>query len=245
MKVEAIAIKHTKYKEYNAMMTLLTKDKILSFQAFGVYKPFHKNFLLVTPLMFANFVFSDSKSYLSLKEVNPIVDTRCFILTPALGCTINALTEIVNLLLLDEDKPKIYPYLEAALRKINTLTTTSSYKAFTALLICFAKAISISGYALEVDKCVITNSTKDIVGISLIDGGFISKSVYDPNKHIKYSKDKIAILRGSFKATPECIKEWTFDPVLAREIIKDLIIYVKDTTNTTLKSVALIDYVTV
>jgi len=244
MKVEGIVISRSKYKDYNAMITVLTKDNLLSFQAYGAYKPFTKNFPLVHTFMYANLVFSDSKKYLSIKEVDPIIDSREFFGTPILGCTINALDEIVLKLLLDEDKPKIYPYLVASIRKLHSLMSINSYLAMSPLLITLCNAIKIAGYGLEINKCVITGSTKDIVGISLIEGGLVSKQAFDPNKHIKYSPEKIAILRVAFKVKFIDMKDYDFNPHLTREIIKDLLIYIKDVMNTDLKQVALIDYLT-
>lgn len=241
MKVEGIVISISKYKDYNAMLTLLTKDNILSFQAYGVFKPFSKNFLLVNPLMYANFVFSDNKKYLSFKEANPIIDSRNFVGCPSPAYCIHTLNEMILKIVIDEDKPKLYPYLVSCLKCLYRMMSFHGYKIYTYILIFFAQCIKSSGYGLDVDECVITKSKKDIVGVSLIDGGLVSKSVFDPTKHIQYTADKIKMLRLAFKIKPEEIKDYVFDPKLAVSIIKDLAIYIKDQTNTDIKHLEMID----
>ncbi|MCQ2794648.1 MAG: DNA repair protein RecO [Bacilli bacterium] len=236
MNIKGVIVRVTPYKESGAMINLLTKDQLLSFHARNIYKVDDKNILLTTPLMYGDFTFSDNKkSTLTFKEMSPILDTRSYMNNYAKLAAIDFLNEVTIRLFPEDEMPKIFPYL------VKTLELIQEEKHVAILTLTYlATSLRLLGFGLNVDSCVLTNSKTDIVGVSYVDGGLVSRKAYRSSRHKLYSPDKINILRCIFKVKPDDLGKINFLKRDIYEILEDLLIYTYDQTGLRFKSENLI-----
>lgn len=236
MNIKGVVMRVTPYKESGAMINVLTKDKLLSFHARNIYKVDNKNILLTTPLMYGEFTFSDNKKdLLTFKEMSPILDTRTYMNNYTKLAAIDFINEVTIRLFPEEEMPKIYPYL------IKTLELIKDEKRVASLLLTYlATSLKLTGLGLNVDSCVITNSKTNIVGVSYLDGGLVSKTAYRSSRHKLYSPEKIKILRMIFKAKPENLEKISFTKKDFFDVLDDMLIYTYDQTGIRFKSENLI-----
>ena len=236
MNIKGVIIRVTPYKESGAMINVLTSDKLISFHAPNIYKVDNKNILLTTPLMYGEFTFSDNKkSILTFKEMIPILDTRNYINNYAKLAAIDFINEVTIRLFNEDDMPKIYPYL------IRTLELINEDKRVAALTLTYlATCLRLTGFGLNVDSCVLTGKKTNIVGVSYLDGGLVSKEVYRSSRHKLYTPSKIQALRIIFKAKADDLDKISFTKRDIYEILDDLFIYTYDQTGIRFKSENLI-----
>ncbi|MCQ2787297.1 MAG: DNA repair protein RecO [Bacilli bacterium] len=236
MNIKGVIVRVTPYKESGAMINVLSKDKLIGFHARNIYKVDNKNVLLTTPLMYGEFTFSDNKkSTLTFKEMSPILDTRAYMNDYAKLAAIDFLNEVTIRLFSEEEMPNIYPYL------IKTLELIQERNQVEGLMLAYlATSLRLNGFGLQVDSCVLTNSKTNIVGVSYLDGGLISKEAYRSSRHKLYSPEKINMLRIIFKVKPDDLEKIDFAKRDAYEILDDLLIYTYDQTGVRLKSENLI-----
>lgn len=236
MNVKGIVVRITPYREHGAMVNLLCADQLLSFYARNIYKISDKNILLTSPLMYGEFTFSDSKKdLLTFKEMIPILDTRNYMNDFNKLSALNFLNEVTLRLFNDDDMIEIYPFL------IKTLELLKENKNILSLLLAYlAASLKITGFSLNVDSCVITGSKENIVGVSYLDGGLVSKSAYRASKHKLYSPDKIMMLRKAFKVKVEQLEKLNFSSRDALAVLNDLLIFTYDQTGIRFKSEKLI-----
>ena len=236
MNIKGVIIRVTPYKDSGAMVNVLSSDKVYGFYARNIYKVENKNILITTPLMYAEFTFSDNKKdLLTFKEMTPILDTRAYMNDFAKLAAIDFLNEVTARLFTDEDMPKIYPYL------IKTLELIKEHKNILSLLLVYlAVSLKLNGFGLNVDSCVITNSKSNIVGVSFADGGLVSKEAYRSSRHKLYTPEKIKIIRSIFKVEAKDLDKISFTKRYVREVFEDLFIYTYDQTGIRFKSESLI-----
>lgn len=236
MTVEGIIISLTPYKESGAIVNIITKENKISFNAPNIYKIDKDNLLLTTPLMKAKFTFKESnKKFLTYKEMLPILDTRIYMNDIQKLTALNFINEVLLKILSEEEYPKIYELLSKTLDALNNVN------AFSLCLIFLANALKYSGNALNVDSCVITGSQFDIVAISYVDGGLISRNAYKANIHKRYTPNMIHLLREIFKMKPSYLHNVNYERGIVKEIFNDLLIYTYDQTGVKLKSAKMIE----
>lgn len=236
MNIKGVIVRVTPYKESGAMINVLTKDGLLSFYARNIYKADNKNVLLTTPLMYAEFTFSDNKKdLLTFKEMTPILDTRNYMNNYMKLAAIDFINEVTIRLFPEDEMQKIYPYL------VKTLELMKEDKRVAALMLTYlATSLRLTGLGLNVDCCVLTKGKTNIVGVSYLDGGLVSKEAYRSSRHKLYSAEKINLLRTIFKVKPEDLDKVSSLKKNIYEILDDLFIYTYDQTGIRFKSENLI-----
>ncbi|MCQ2792356.1 MAG: DNA repair protein RecO [Bacilli bacterium] len=239
MNVKGVIVRVTPYKESGAMINLLTKEKLISFYARSIYKVDSKNVLLTSPLMYGDFTFKDDrKTNLTFKEMTPIFDVRHYMDNYAKLAAIDFINEVTVRLFNDDDMPKIYSYL------IKTLELFKHENLIPCLLLAYlAVSLKLNGFGLNVDSCVITHSKTNIVGVSYLDGGLVSKSVYRSACHKLYSGEKINLLRAIFKVDANNLDKLAYSRSAINDVMNDLLIYTYDQTGLRFKSEKLINKV--
>lgn len=236
MNIKGVIMRVTPYKESGAMINVLTSDKLISFHAPNIYKMDNKNILLTTPLMYGDFTFSDNKkTLLTFKEMSPILDTRNYMNSYTKLAAIDFINEVTIRLFPEDEMHKVYPYL------IKTLELIKEEKRVAILMLTYlAVSLKLNGFGLNVDSCVLTNSKNNIVGVSYVDGGLVSKQAYRSSRHKLYTPEKIMILRSIFKASPNDLDKFNFIKKDIYEVLNDLFIYTYDQTGVCFKSENLI-----
>lgn len=194
--MEIITLRITNYKEKDGIVEAISADGMMSFLCRGIFDPKSKNALLNNPLTVADVEISEGKykypviksSMLIDSPINPRADLKYM-------AVLMLLTEGVNYLLSEEEKPTIYDYLKRTIKSLKE--GANPYHIAVAFL---AKLLRISGYDFGVNECVMCGSKKNIVTFSFNDGGFICGNCYTPDIPKLFNKSQMLALREAFLA---------------------------------------------
>lgn len=218
LEVEGIIIKSTPFRENDAMITMISSDRLYSFLAKGVLKFSSKN---------ASSVSLFSKSLLTLTRSKEGLSLRSGLLLESFNLTnasfktlvsIQLIGEITSTLIIQKDECKAI-YL--ALEKIFSLFN-NGFSSLTLSLLYFAYVLKTIGYGINVDKCVKCGRKQQIISVSYEDGGFICQNCFDPYKHKKVTKRKLQIIRYIFKVEPDYFNRIEFSDEECLSIINEL-----------------------
>lgn len=236
MEIVGLITRFSEFKENDAMISVITLDKIYSFLARGVLKVSSKNKASVQPFTKSHLQISRGKEGYSLRTgiVLESYEHAKDKLNSLL--VLSLIGELTNKVITNEEAKDIYPFLEKAFDLLN-----EDFHPLTIALLYFANVLKVIGLSLEVRKCVISGKTSDICAISLLDGGLISKSAFEPLKHVFASERKINIYRQIFLASVSDMQRIAFLDDECLEILKELSIYLSDNAGIHLKSLKLIN----
>ena len=192
--MEIITLRITNYKEKDGIIEAISTEGVISLLCRGIFDPKSKNALLNNPLTIADVETSEGKykypvvksSLLITSPINPRPQLKYMAI-------LMLITESVNYLLSDEEKPLIYDYLK---KTIDTLKNgVDPYRIAIAFL---GKVLRISGYEFGVNDCVMCGNKKNIVTFSFNDGGFICANCYTPDIPKLFNKAQMFALREAF-----------------------------------------------
>lgn len=235
MEFEGIVIRTTPFREHDAMVTVLSNDKMQSFLARGALKFESKLGFTVNNYVKSRFFITRGKDGYSLRNgelLKSYENIKKDIVSLAVQDFIGELT---NKLVLSDDASKIYPYLEKSLDLLN-----DGFSPWTVALIYFAKVLDISGYSLNVDSCQICGKKDSIIALSYKDGGFICKRCFSPLNHKKTPVMKLKMARYIFMVGIENFAKVEFPKDDCLDLIKELDKFLMNLNGFNLKSIELL-----
>ena len=235
MEFEGIVIRQTPFRDHDAMVTVLSIDKMRSFLVRGALKYDSKLGPSVNMYTKSRFQLMKGKEGYALRS-GEILDSYENIKTN-IDCLAvqDFLGELTNKLIQSDDANRIYPYLVKSLELLN-----NGFSPFTVALIYFAKVLDIAGFGLNVDSCQICGKKDDIVALSYKDGGFICRDCLSPLKHVKSDPTKLKMVRFAFKVDIENFNKVEFDKKLCLDLIKEFAKFLDDVAQLNLKSIELL-----
>lgn len=195
---QGIVLRTVNFSDYDKMVTLFTKDDIVAFLAKGANKYQSKNGPAVLEFTHGLYEISKTKNGNSLRRgsiINSFPKVKEDIVSLAI---LDFIKEITIKLIDRNDVYKIYPFLEKSLYLLE-----DGYSKLITLLVYFAKVLSASGYALNVDSCVRSGNKENIIGLSFSDGGFISEGAFNYLEDTKLTIEEMKIIRYIFKVDIE------------------------------------------
>ena len=189
MKIIVLSI--APYKEKDAIINAITENETITFLAKGLKNPKSKNAPLNNILTVSDIELMDGNfKHPILKSSKPLSTSLKVEMSAEYLASLLILDEIVLNLFPEEDQHVMFSHLENALdnlRKNNDWLMT--------LLLFMATAIRLGGFQLEVNKCVMCGSTKNIVTFSFNDGGFICQNCFQTEMGRELSKNQMLLLR--------------------------------------------------
>lgn len=236
MIIDGMIIRSVPVKEKDAMITLMNKDGMTSFYAKGVLSLKSKNSPSLNLYTCGRYNLTQGpQDGLSLKE-GIIIESFSEIMNKfdslAVASFINEMTcKCVQ----SEDALMIFPYLVNSLKALK-----NNFDPLTVANIYFANVLNVMGIGLEVDYCVISHQKSDIVAISFIDGGFISRGCFKPETCDLLDARMLNIYRYIFRVDEKNIEHIAFSKEENIAIIKKLSDYLYNQTNTILTSLELL-----
>jgi DNA repair protein RecO (recombination protein O) len=235
IEAEGFVLRVSSYKENDAMVTILTKEGLVSFLARGIFKPTSKNRAAAQLLGLARFSLNESAagSY-SLAESVPLASPDGKEDLPTLAA-LSFLAELCSKTVQNEEAPEVYPWLAKTLQAM-----ADGFDPLTAALIFFARLLVIEGYGLNVDSCVYCGGKTGIVGVSYADGGFVCQNDLAGDAQ-KASARKLRILRFIFRCGLEDLGRVSFGKDETKEIFGDLGRYLSDLTGVALRSLSILE----
>lgn len=235
MEFEGIVIRSTPFRDHDAMVTVLSSDKMRSFLARGVLKYNSKLGPTVNMYTKSRFQISRNKEGYALRDGEILESYKniksnidCLAVEDFLG-------ESTNKLVQSEDAPEIYPFLERGLQLLD-----SGFSPYTVALIYFAKVLNVAGYSLNVDSCQICGKTEQIIALSYKDGGFICRDCFSSLKHTKWDPNKLKLMRYIFKVGVENFDKVEFTKEDCLVVIKELSKFLDNVAQLNLKSIDLL-----
>lgn len=232
---EGIVIRATPFRDNDLMVNVIASDKLHSFLARGAMKYESKNAPSVGMYAKGRYQLSRSKDGYSLRSGELLESYQNIKTNLSSLAVLDFVGEITNKLVQSEDAPRVYPSLEKTLSLLN-----SGFDPLTIGLIYLAHVLNVIGYGLEVDNCVLSGQTSQIVAVSYKDGGFIAQNSFDPLNHVKCSSRKLKVIRYIFKVQPSDYSRVAFEKEECIEIIDELVKFIYDALQFELKSVALL-----
>lgn len=235
MEFEGIVIRQTPFRDHDAMVTVLSNDKIRSFLVRGALKYESKLGPSVNMYTKSRFQISRGKEGYALRN-SEILDSYENIKVNIEALAVqDSLGELTNKLIQSDDAESIYPSLVRSLELLN-----SKFSPYTVAIIYFAKVLEAAGFGLNVDSCQICGKKDDIVALSYKDGGFICRNCLSPLKHVKSDPMKLKMIRYIFKVDLDNYSKVEFDKRACLEIILELSKFLDDVSQLNLKSIDLL-----
>lgn len=225
--LEGYVIHLSDYKDNDCMVSFLTNSGIYSFQARGIKKPTSKNHILSTLLAKTSVTLLSDSSRLALKESKLITypNTGDDLLITICLQFLNELNSRVM-----EDGHLLYPFLNFIMEHLNDPSSMLTF-----CTIYFAQYLKSEGYGLNVDSCVFCGKKNDIVGVSLMNGGFICRDDLEYESERKEPRF-LKILRFCFRCEPNDMIRVKFENKECIQIIAFLSTLYEESTGIKLKS---------
>ena len=234
--ITGIVIRLTHFRDNDAMVNVLACDRIYSFIAKGVLKIKSKNASSVNIYTKSRFVLTSSKDGLSLRsgEVLNSYENAKTKLDSLIA--LDFLGEITNKLIINEDAPMAYLWLEKALDSLN-----EGFDPLTSILNYVGAILRISGNSLEVDNCLICHQKKPIVAMNYHQGGFICEDCLPLQESPKTPVGELKILRYIFKIDVNNYTRAVFNKTDAIHVLHDLGKFINNQLDVNLKAIQMVD----
>lgn len=190
IKVEGIVIGETNYSESSKILKVFTKEfGIISIMSKGCRNIKSKLRGVSNKLSYANFMIKYKKDGISTLIDADIIDTlRNIVMDIERISYLSYLLDLTDQVYRHSKSDKIYPILISIINKIN-----DEYDPEVLTIIYELKLLEFLGISPNIDSCSICGNTKNIVTISVKDGGFVCQDCYRCGKI--YNRQIIKLIR--------------------------------------------------
>ncbi len=234
--ITGIVIRNTQFRDSDAMVTVLSNEKIYSFLARGVLKIKSKNASSVNLYNKSKFTLTKNKDGFSLRTgevINSYKTSRKNLETLSV---LDFLGEVTNKLIISEDAEQAYLWLDALLDALD-----DGHDPLTIALIYLCNVLKINGSGINVNECVICHKKEAIVGLNFSLGGFICRNCASSGNEPKIDPEKLKMIRFLFKVDISHITYAIVGFKYGQEFLKELGEYVNNQFDVTLKSIQILD----
>ena len=234
--MKVIILSNNSYKEKDAIITAISRSETITFLAKGIKDPKSKNSVLNNSLMVADIELMDGDfKFPILKSAKELfLPLQVHMSSSYLGSLL-LINEMMTHFFLDEDKPKMFNALEAA---VMALKKTGNW--LMVLLLFIAQAMSVGGYQYEVNRCVLCGQKNRIVAFSFLDGGFICEKCADEETSKDLSKEQMILLRAIFNSKDYHLCESSFNKEDATILLRKMLAFCQDDFGYHLQNIRLI-----
>ena len=223
----------TPVKDNDAMVLCIGEDGFFSFYAHGAKKLVSNHASALQTFAESTFILrKSSANSLTLKEANHLktyvgVDASLLCMSCA-----SIVGEIATRLIQEDDAKTLYPWVMGALKAMS-----EGKDPLTASLLFFARTLSVMGFGLNVDECVLCGRKDRIISSSFQEGGFLCEDCaleigaeHLPTMHLK-------VLRYIYKAPLSDFGRVSLDPLVAKSVFLELCKQTEDMTGLHLRSI--------
>ena len=219
IKVEGIVIGETNYSESSKILKVFTKEYgIISIMSKGCRNIKSKLRGVSSKLSYANFMIKYKKDGISTLTDADTIDTLRNIVTDIEKISyLSYLLDLTDQVYRHSKSSKIYPILISIIKKIN-----EEYDPEVLTIIYELKLLEFLGISPNIDSCSICGNTKNIVTISVKDGGFICQDCYHSGKI--YNRQVVKLIRMFIYLDIDNITKIN----LKKETKKELSLFIED-----------------
>ncbi len=232
--MKVIILSVSKYKEKDCIFNAISKDGFISFQAKGAQDPKGKFIWLNNPLTIADVEFMEDGRYKHslLKNAMPVAFALNNDYTLEYLAAVNALIEISNNVLQDEEKHLAFNDLLAAIKALK-----NGKDCYMVVLIYLSRLLKFSGVEFEVDHCVFCGGTTSIATFSFENGGFVCTNCMRDGIVRDLAKSQMKLIRYIFKSPDySCLKIENYSLEDKKLILKKLKEFVDNTIGVNLRT---------
>lgn len=222
--MKIIVLSSSAYKEKDAVISAISENGFITFLARGAKGQKSKNTAMNNILTVADIELMDGNfKYPILKSSKPLFTPMRLEMDSKYLGSLLIMSEITNYLFPDEEKAKMYRYLEDGLTLIK-----SSNDWLMTLLIYLAEAIRQGGFELEVNRCVRCGKKNRIVAFSFVEGGFICQECLDNETLCDLSKNQMILLRKIFNSRDYHLLDEAYDKEDAELLLKRIMAFCEE-----------------
>ena len=198
MEIDGLVLRANPFRDYDAMVNVITKRSSFSFLARGVRKIQSKNSFSVLPLAESHFDLLKTKDGLSLKT-GSIINSHAKIRDSYEGLIMfDFITEVTTKFLLEKDLYKAYEPIRTILKLLE-----EGFDHYTLAMIYLAFILNESGYGWNIHSCQKCGQKEAIVALNVSSGGFICQNCFDGQNGAKLTPRLLKIIRYIFMVEPE------------------------------------------
>ena len=219
--IEGIVIRQNPYKEKDAMVSVLTKDGIVSFLARGVLSISSKNKSSCLPFSYSAFSLNSKADKLSLQQGKLIKSYYHFYNSLENLASINLISECI-IKFIDEENTYLYAYLKSYLELLD-----QGFDEITLTAIMLAQIVKNSGYDLDYSSCVKCGSKNNIVHVSYHEGGFICSKCVNKKQDID-SQEYLKSFRYVFMVPSDMLDHYKLEHDVGQRLIKEFCSYLSE-----------------
>lgn len=190
-KTEGIVLTETNYSESSKILNVLTKE----YGLIGVISKGSRNLKSKLRGVSRKLVYGTFHIYYKEKGLSTLIGVDVINSFPTILSDLEKISyasfilELTNQVIKENDDNEIYELLKASLIKIE-----EGYNPLVITNILELKYLNYLGVSPEVDSCSICGSTKDIITISSLHGGYVCRDCYQ-NDDIIVSDKTIKMIR--------------------------------------------------
>lgn len=231
--VEGYVIHLSQYKENDVIVTLLTREGLISFRARGAKKITSKNSSSLLLLSFSSFFLENFNDFWTLKE-GKVLQEPSYQDDLVHMSALSFIAEICSKLVMEDVAESAYLWLETAMESIK-----KGFSPLTSALLLLAKYIELEGYGLDVDECVFCRKKTAIIGIDFDAGGFVCENE-DPIALKRMNSRFLQIYRYIFRCSVSDFSRVAFSNRECVEIIGELSEYISHNLGISFKTLKLL-----
>ena len=230
--MKIIVISVTAYKEKDGILTALTEEGMKSFTVRGIQDPKSKNVYLNNACTVADVEVGNDKFKYPMIKNSVILESPLKKMSDIkyMG-SIMLLCEATKKLLQENEQALMFKHLDAAIHALN-----HQDEYWMTDLIYVVNCFKVSGYELEVNRCVNCGSKKNIRTFSFREGGFLCEKCLDEDTEMFFDKELMLLLRDACNATDYAHGSEYCNAENAIRLFEKLQEYIQDAYGITLSS---------
>lgn len=237
MTKEVIITRITPYKEKDAIVNAFSNTENITFKAVGLLKQGAKLAGQIYLGAIVEIELIPAKSGYILKGAKAVSKLHKITTNYEATIILNMIGELLSLLAnVDEEVIENFLYFKKALLSLET-----NFPPLTTAYLVLATILNITGNGLQVNKCVRSGKSENIIAISYIDGGFVS-SGYQNSDDVVLSVDELKIVRYAFLHKIEDLNRVELPNNIIKPLLSQLIDYIADSIGIKLKTKKLLFY---
>lgn len=235
MEIDGLVLRVSAYRDYDAMVNVITERSSFSFLARGVRKIQSKNSFSLLPLAQSHFDLLKTKDGLSLKT-GSIINSHAKLRDSYRGLMMmDFITEVTTKFLVEKDLHKAYQSIKEILKLLE-----EGFDHYTLAIIYLAFILRESGYGWNISSCQKCGQKKGIVALNVSSGGFICQNCFDGQNGAKLSSRLLKIIRYIFMVEPEMYGHIAFEKSECLLILSLMEEFILGTVDFSIKSLKLL-----
>lgn len=236
--MKVIILNKTDYQDKDIIVQAISDSESLSFKLRGGQLPTSAFYFLNNPLTIADIEYVENVRY-----KHQIVKGAKLIDTPFKeGQSIKKLLavsyalELVNRAVGEEEKHLMFSALEKYVSALNKIEDDDYLLIMITLM---AHALNVSGFSLDVDKCLHCGKRNSIVAFSFSEGGFLCRDCYSNDIPNDLSPVEMRLLRYTYKNKEFALFANDFSLNDKKEVITKLHAFLTDALGININSLSL------